>query len=1528
MKLLYKIIRAILVTLLVLILVTPMALYVIISLPCMQEKICTITERELSKLLGTVVDIGGMDITPFTHVALNDVTIKDAYSSEAVKLETIGAGIDIWELYKNRKIIITHAELIGLDAKLYKKSPSSPLNIYNIIKHLQPKDKTKPPTKFDLKVNTVVIRDGKASFDIQSAPTLSNQFDKNHIKITNLNADIILPQLKNDDFIINVKRLNVKEKSGIDLKKLQGNFHIASTSISIDDLEVFVGDSKFFFADLNLDFNDWNGLSNKIKTVPLDITLKKGSYITLSDLGPFLSGFKNMHERFNLDVSLNGNIEDLSINRFYITHNSKPLKISATGALIGIKKPQSAQIRLNDLILTANADDINTILAAANIGNPNLRSRIAQLGNFSINGNFNGQPLDAIFEGDINSALGNANMHLDYTIPYGNNAIALKGNVKTSNIELGKITANNKLGSVAGEVAFDVNINKNNYNGFVDGYINHFDFNNYRYNNITAKVNVDNNFIEGIANIDDPNINISIEGEANLDKNNPYINAHALANTINFNNINLTNKYHHLSAEIEADLKGLDIDNATGHINVNNLRYSNNPAKELFIDHIAINAHNEGVDKQSLSISSNFLNASINGSYSYKSLVPAVKDILSHSFPVFFGKNAHQSAATLTANNKNKFTFDISLEKDENIFKFFNINTDLFVPVTFTGEVNHPEHKLNMIGNIPYIATGNKLIEKTYIEVDVDQSIDRCFMKLFTEFPFKNDNVPVEILCDGSNNQLDAHLSWVLNRKTAFRGDISLSTLFSKDDNGKLVTDLNINPSNLVFNDSVWTIQQAKIHYADKNIEVQNFDVRHGDQFINISGKASPSPDDVLCLDLKNVNLDYIFHTLEINNALLGGDATGTFFASQVFSGAPVAYTPKLFVKNISYNGTVLGDATIKAHWDNNQKAVSLDADVAQEDGNHSRIYGEIFPLREALDIKFEANKIKVGFMQPYMAAFASDVQGFASGKARLFGTFKLIDMTGDIYAQDLKLKINFTNTYYSATDSIKLRPGLIDIKDVTLRDPNGNTALLNGTVRHDFFKRPVFNFDITQAKNFLCYDVKEKIEERWHGHINGNGFAHIDGKPGVVNIGVEMETAPQSSFTFIISDMQNAYDYKFLTFRDKNALKEVGIVVPEVDNEPPAVKKFRKQQKKKEEDKPSAYNMHINVTVTPQAQMILVMDPIGGDKIKARGSGLLKMDYESGSEELKMYGNYEIDEGSYNFTLQDIILKDFKIKDNSSITFNGDPFAAKLDITAAYNVKANLSDLDESFLEDKDLNRTNVPVEALLYIKDEMTQPNISFGLDFPTLKEESKSKVKSIISTDEMMKRQILYLLALNRFYTPEYMSTTKGNEIFSVASSTLSSQLSSMLGQLSDNWSISPYLRSDLGDFSDVEVDVALSSTLLNNRLRFNGNFGYRDKSLNTNQFIGDFDIEYLLNPRGSWRLKAYNRYNDQNYYLKTATTTQGVGIMYRQEFNNFLNFINIFNWGKKDDNKEEETSPTDSTQIEEPQPIKSDSLIVFE
>jgi hypothetical protein len=222
------------------------------------------------------------------------------------------------------------------------------------------------------------------------------------------------------------------------------------------------------------------------------------------------------------------------------------------------------------------------------------------------------------------------------------------------------------------------------------------------------------------------------------------------------------------------------------------------------------------------------------------------------------------------------------------------------------------------------------------------------------------------------------------------------------------------------------------------------------------------------------------------------------------------------------------------------------------------------------------------------------------------------------------------------------------------------------------------------------------------------------------------------------------------------------------------------------------------------------------------------------------------------------------------------------------------------------------------MQVSGDMRQPDISFDLEFPTLTSDTYRKVKSIVSTEEMMNQQIIYLLALNRFYTPNYMgNTTKGNELFSVASSTLASQLSNMLGKLSDNWSIAPNLRSDRGDFSDVEVDLALSSRLLNNRLLFNGNFGYRDKSLNTNQFVGDFDIEYLLNNRGTWRLKAYNRYNDQNYYLRTAATTQGVGIMFKRDFDGDLSWLKWFS----------KPSSTDSTSTVAPiESAPADSITV--
>ena len=650
-----------------------------------------------------------------------------------------------------------------------------------------------------------------------------------------------------------------------------------------------------------------------------------------------------------------------------------------------------------------------------------------------------------------------------------------------------------------------------------------------------------------------------------------------------------------------------------------------------------------------------------------------------------------------------------------------------------------------------------------------------------------------------------------------------------------------------------------------------------------------------MALSIKDIDLDYIFETLNISNVQFGGRATGTFLASNLFTGAPRLETPDLKVKNIKYNGALMGDADIESHWDNENQSVAINADISQHNGLHSLINGAIFPKQDSLYFDFNAHKANVEFMKPFMSAFTSDVRGQVSGHAVLLGNFHTIDLYGDIYADDIKFKLDFSNVVYSCSDSVHMTPGNIRFSNVKIHDRDNHEATMSGWVKHDHFHNPTFNFAITGARDLLCYDTNASINPVWYGTVYGNGSAFVTGEPGMVSVKVNMESAPRSKFTFVLSDSEEAQAYNFITYRDRDQLNHPVDTASEqpADTVPDIVKLLT--QKIAQEQKPSLpteYKIDLQGDITPDMQMVLVMDPVSGDKIKATGRGNLRMAYDNSDQQLEMYGKYVLEKGSYNFTLQDIIIKDFTIQSGSAISFQGDPYKAILDIKAYYALNANIKDLDESFADDRELNRTNVPVHAVLMAKGVISQPDISFSLEFPTLTTEAVRKINSIISTDDMMNRQIVYLLALNRFYTPEYMNnSTTNNELTSVASSTISSQLGNMLGRLNENWSISPNFRSNKGDFSDMEVDLALSSQLLNNRLLFNGNFGYRDNAYNAknSNFIGDFDIEYLLNSKGTFRLKAYNHYNDQNYYVRNALTTQGVGIVYKHDFDNWRNFF---------------------------------------
>ncbi len=130
-------------------------------------------------------------------------------------------------------------------------------------------------------------------------------------------------------------------------------------------------------------------------------------------------------------------------------------------------------------------------------------------------------------------------------------------------------------------------------------------------------------------------------------------------------------------------------------------------------------------------------------------------------------------------------------------------------------------------------------------------------------------------------------------------------------------------------------------------------------------------------------------------------------------------------------------------------------------------------------------------------------------------------------------------------------------------------------------------------------------------------------------------------------------------------------------------------------------------------------------------------------------------------------------------------------------------------------------------------------------------------------------------------------------------VSNQLSNWLSQISKDFDIGFVYRPDSKDINSQEVQVALSTQLLNDKVMINGNFGVGDPSIYYGKSIaGDFDLEYKITEK--IRFKVFNRFN--NIYTGRGTPyTQGLGIFYKQDFNKFSD---LFKKKDKSDIKKED------------------------
>lgn len=1507
MELAWKIFRAIVLGLLLIAVAIPTAIYVALSTETVQNEIRNRAAGEVSRLLGVQVDIDHVRIHPFNQVTVSGIRLIEPTTNDTVvTISTVSAAVDLYHYLRTRQLTIDYAVIDSANLHMKRADPQSPVNVAEILSRIKSDRRSGRKSTLDLRINTVVMRKSSISYEVLSEPKRTDgRFDANHMAISDIELNAYVPSISAGRYDVEISHLSFVEQSGFTLSRLQARSTIGHQGLDVQMLAIDLPDSHFALQPLHLSYDGYADIPRALAESPAELASVGRCRLYLPDFSVFEPALHGVDRPLALEFNIHIGNRMARINNLALSDvegGAFALRIQGEVS----RTDSGFEYDLENC--TAAVDGYEASLLAAPFIPASTRFTMQSIATQAISLKAKGDERHGSATILTDGSAGNINACINYNSPR-TGVYAISGKVIVKELDLGLVTRNNHLGNITGIVEGSGKIGSKP-SADVKAHFDNIDFNGYSYSGIDATVTMaGRNQIESRLDVNDSSAIAHVFALYTEDKDSKRIQTTAtIANTDLYAlGFDKKREGYRFGAKINADMDISDPSKGQGYIRINDIRWLDNDGNGIRVGNLSIDADSKSTPAN-INLKSDFINGHITGEYNFGAIARQFESIASQFVPALLPDRTMPSGA-----QANDFTFDFTINPCENISEFFGLPVHIISDAELTGAFDSNSGSINICLDAPYLRNGDKLIEHTTLFATMEQAADRAAIYATTQLPTNKGDMSLTAFIHGTDNHIDTRLDWTIDRRIPLNGTMSFGTKLHPSQNrisggiSPIPLTIAFNPGSINFGEDTWLIKESNIEISGDHIAVDGFGITSGTQSIAIDGIAGRNDDDRMAIDLQQVRLLPIFETLEIDKAMIGGRATGRFDARQLLGTEPVLRCPRLHVDSIGYNRCTIGDADIEAWWDNESKAFWLDADIKGiERGDRSRIGGRIFPMDEALDINFDAHYIPVGFLKPFMEAFASDIKGHATGQCRLFGTFKEVDLEGAVMAHDVEMKIDFTNTSYIANDSVRMTPGLIEMNNVTIRDVEGHTARLDGVVHHTYFKEPVFRFDISHAQNFLSYNTTPHQYPDWYGTIYGNGGATISGYPGVVDIKVDMSTAPGSWFTFVLSDRLDAETYSFLNFRD---ITPDTIAAIDIDPTEAVINDLKNRIRQSNEDQPSDYNMDLRVGITKDATMTLVMDPTAGDEIKATGEGNMRLSYQSVDNSLNIWGSYKVLAGSYRFTLQDIIIRDFTIKEGSEIRFDGDPYAVKTNLKAYYATNANLSDLDESFLQDKDINRTNVPVHALMLVTGDIRQPTIDFDLEFPTLTSDTYRKVRSIVSTTDMMNRQIIYLLALNRFYTPDYMSsTTKGSELFSVASSTISSQLGNMLGKLSENWSIAPNLRSDRGDFSDVEVDVALSSRLLNNRLLFNGNFGYRDKALNSNQFVGDFDIEYLLNKRGSWRLKAYNRYNDRNFYVRTAQTTQGVGLVFRRDFDDFLSFLRQFQ--KKNAQADSTSYDTDS------------------
>ncbi|MCD7971657.1 MAG: translocation/assembly module TamB [Candidatus Azobacteroides sp.] len=1427
----------------------------------MQQRVTSFAVTQLTKKLNTEIRIGKTHFDFLSGITLEDVYIEDQQQDTLLFAAGISAGIELLPLLK-KKIVFSNAQLYGFQLNLKKDNPQDQLNLQFIIDAFKKEDKQTEPSVFDLRFNSVFLRRGNIHYDVLSEAGNSNKFDPHHIGVSKLGGTFSIKKLSNDSLNLDLRRLSFEEKSGFILNKLSFKLVANKQRAYLTHLNVKLPDTELKSDTLTVDYqleeDDFNWLNHS------DWSLKiEPSFIALKDFAAFVPAFGNFSDVVSFSTYLKGTPNDFTMDYLSIEAGEN-LFINAGMEMKNVFQKDEAFLLGKIDRLYISAQKLTDIIRDFSNGNASSPSFLNNLGLIEFHGDVSGYLDDMVAYGNFSTLLGG--FSTDLMMGRRNDLYTFRGALKTNEFRLGELLEKQDiLGNVAFELNLDANLLKGSSRptGFVKGIISEIEIKKYAYHNIELDGNFSNIAFDGKISLNDPNGRIALDGLFDFNKELPLFNLNVMVEELRLGELNLTDKYKtsELSFELQANFQGSNIHDSFGLIEMRNIDFKNN-GEEALLKNLEVKLDGFSPERK-LSVRSDILNGEIKGSFNFQRLGKDLQDIVSGYLPVFF---THSSEDKITV--ENVFSGFFMLENTEKLSTVLNLPVTIMNQSVLLLDVNSNLEKIKLEAYLPKSKIQNNYLESTRLLVDNPSKNINVSVTTKRINPGKNTFVDLSFEAKAMNDSIFADIR-LCNNDTVRHTDVSIRAVtdFHKDPDDQLITYIYLSPSQITLNNTSFSLQNSMTEIYKGKIRIEDFALEGENEYIRINGIYSNTSQDVLYMDLNNANLE-IIETITNNSILaFGGLATGKFTIIGKEEGLPVLST-ELFVKDLAYNRAVLGDLNIYSKWDESNQGILLDGDIIQPEYLPTKVYGHIFPTKDSLNLRFNANHINLRLLEPFVENVMTDFSGWAYGNIHMYGNFGELSFVGTPYIQDINFGIEFLNTFYSFSDTLYMTEDAFRLQNTVIYDRSGNTAQVNAVLSHDHFKD--FNYRISlRTSNFHIFNATQKQNPLFFGSVYGSGNAILTGDLDRINVDVNMRSERNSRLTLSFFDNISASTLDFITFVRKDTLEVL------------------QQSVLAEEAGESAFEMLLNLQIeaTPDATVQLIMDPQSGDILRGTGAGNMRLTYNSRTDDMSLYGTYTIEQGNYNFTWEELIKKDFTLRSGSTVSFRGDPYDASLDITAVHSLYADISSLEYSLSEES--GRQNIPVDVLIKITGNLERPEITPSIELPSSGEDIRRKVSSLIYTQNDVTKQVFYLLLFGQFDAPDHVSVSNNtSQLASVVSSTLSSQLNTFLSQVSNKINIGTNIQSrNRGGIQDLEFGLNISTQIFDNRVILKSNLGYRENDYQSNNFIGDFDLEYKLTRSGDIRLKGYSHYNDNSlYYGRSGLTTQGIGIMYTKDFNN--------------------------------------------